>query len=78
MVELYVNLIRHKKWTLEKVPYIWYDDVKRRCIEESLIDPDPVVIDEDDKQNGKDLVSEKDNTSEKDEEGLEKDEENHN
>lgn len=78
MVELYVNLIRHKKWTLEKVPYIWYDDVKRRCIEEGLIDPDPVVIDEDDEQNGKDLVSEKDNASEKDEEGLGKDEEPHN
>lgn len=40
MVNLYVNLIRHGKWTLERVPSIWYDDVKQRCIEEGLIDPE--------------------------------------
>lgn len=78
MVELYVNLIRHKKWTLEKVPYIWYDDVKRRCIEEGLIDPDPVVIDEDDDPNSKDLVGEKDNDPKNAKEDLEKGEETHN
>ncbi|MGX7108358.1 hypothetical protein [Facklamia miroungae] len=52
MVNMFVNLIRHSDrtgWTIKRVPELWREDVRKKCIEEGLIEPDPSPEEENEK-----------------------------
>ncbi|MGF3113201.1 hypothetical protein [Facklamia sp. P9177] len=64
MVNMFVNLIRHSDrtgWTIERVPGLWREPVRQRCIELGIIEADEEsepISDEGGEDNAEDQAAE--------------------